>query len=49
MMSKKFKQYLQVMQHLPMDKQKEQLEQLFNSWKGNYAQVDDVLVVGIKI
>lgn len=49
LMSKRFKEYLMVMQHLPMDKQKEQLEQLFNSWKGNYAQVDDVLVVGIKI
>lgn len=49
MMSKRFKQYLQVMQHLPMDKQKEQLEQLFNSWKGNHEQVDDVLVVGIRV
>lgn len=49
MMSKRFKQYLQVMQHLPMDKQKEQLTQLFNSWKGNHEQVDDVLVVGIRV
>ncbi|HCI57697.1 MAG TPA: hypothetical protein DFH96_02865 [Bacteroidetes bacterium] len=49
LMSKRFKEYLMVMQHLPMDKQKEQLEQLFHSWKGACEQVDDVLVVGIKI
>ncbi len=33
----------------PMSKQKEILEQRFNEWKGNLEQVDDVLILGIKI
>ena len=49
LMSKRFKEYLAVMQHLPMKKQQEQLEQLFHSWKGNYAQVDDVLIIGFRV
>jgi ligand-binding sensor domain-containing protein/serine phosphatase RsbU (regulator of sigma subunit) len=32
----------------PMAEQKEILEQVFNSWKGNYAQIDDILVIGFR-
>jgi hypothetical protein len=32
-----------------MNEQKETLHSFFDSWKGNYEQVDDVLVVGIKV
>ncbi|HRD39534.1 MAG TPA: SpoIIE family protein phosphatase [Bacteroidia bacterium] len=32
-----------------MDKQKELLHQQFENWKGKSAQVDDVLVIGIKV
>ena len=35
--------------HLPMQEQKQALQQCFASWKVNHEQVDDVLVVGIKI
>jgi hypothetical protein len=34
---------------LPMDAQKEKLNQVFESWKGNLEQVDDICVIGIKI
>ncbi len=33
----------------PMQKQKEILEQTFKRWQGNYKQLDDVLVMGIKL
>lgn len=44
------------MQHLlvknnnkPMDAQKEELDAEFESWRGNIEQVDDVMIIGIKI
>jgi len=33
----------------PMELQKEKLESTFNLWKGEQEQVDDVLIIGIKI
>ena len=35
--------------HLPMDEQKAELNRIFEDWKGNLEQVDDVLVIGIRI
>ncbi len=35
--------------NLPMNKQGELLTQAFNGWKGSHEQVDDVLVVGIRL
>jgi len=34
---------------LPMDDQKQRLNDTIESWKGNLEQVDDILVIGIKI
>jgi serine phosphatase RsbU (regulator of sigma subunit) len=34
---------------LPMQKQREELEQRFIAWKGELEQVDDVCVIGLKI
>jgi len=34
---------------MPMDKQKEYLEETFYSWKGNHWQMDDVLLAGIRV
>ena len=34
---------------LPMDVQKQKLETNFNEWKGDLEQIDDVLIIGIKI
>ena len=35
--------------HLPMSAQKVALAQFFDDWKKEYEQVDDVLVIGIKV
>ena len=34
---------------LSMDAQKEKLTEAFNTWKSDAEQIDDVLVIGIKI
>lgn len=34
---------------LPMDEQKEILHAKFEDWKGNLEQVDDVLLIGIRV
>jgi serine phosphatase RsbU (regulator of sigma subunit) len=47
--SKKFKQMLLDIHHLPMNEQKEIIEKRFNEWKGELKQIDDVVVAGIKI
>ncbi len=48
-MSKKFKDTLLSMHESPMSVQQESLAAFFDNWKGAYEQVDDVLVVGIKV
>lgn len=34
---------------LPMEEQKQILEKIFEKWRGNLEQVDDVLIIGIQI
>ncbi|MFC2137858.1 hypothetical protein ACFLTE_06760, partial [Bacteroidota bacterium] len=34
---------------LPMSKQKDILENTYNAWKGTERQIDDVLVMGVRI
>ncbi len=34
---------------LPMDEQKKVLGEIFERWRGNLEQIDDVLVIGLKI
>jgi len=47
---KRFKQLLQTIHTEPVAKQKEILEKEFNNWKGDdYEQVDDILILGIRI
>lgn len=46
---KPFQQILMDIANLPMKNQHEKLDKLFEKWKGNLEQVDDVLVIGIKI
>lgn len=48
-MKKRFKETLLSIQHLNMPQQKQKLENIFYSWKGSNEQIDDVLVIGIKI
>ena len=48
-MTKRFKNELLSIQHLNMHEQEKYLKKLFENWKGNNEQVDDVLVIGIRI
>ncbi len=48
-MVKRFHDYLGVIHQHSMKEQQKELESLFDGWKGNYEQVDDVLVIGIKL
>ncbi len=48
-MTKRFKNLLVEVMNEPMDKQKEILDEQVESWRGNLEQVDDILVIGIKI
>ena len=48
----KYKQLEEVLlsaHSLSMEKQKEILKERFNTWKGNLEQVDDVLVIGVRV
>jgi serine phosphatase RsbU (regulator of sigma subunit) len=44
-----FRKLLLEIHNNPMHKQKELLEQFHDNWKGNYEQVDDIMVFGLKI
>ncbi len=46
---KQFKDLLLQNNHLPIIEQSNILSKIFNEWKGNLEQVDDVCVIGIKI
>lgn len=50
-MSKSFKELLITIYHKPMDEQRQILEDTFYNWiaEGNEIQVDDVVVLGVKI
>ena len=48
-MYKQLKELLVSMSQLPMNEQKTILDAEFNNWKGNLEQVDDVLIIGIRI
>jgi serine phosphatase RsbU (regulator of sigma subunit)/ligand-binding sensor domain-containing protein len=47
-MKKNFKKLLLDIQDYPMSKQKEILEERLRSWMGSSAQIDDILVLGMK-
>jgi serine phosphatase RsbU (regulator of sigma subunit) len=48
-MSKNLKELLISTSHLPCNEQEEKIANAFSAWKKSYEQVDDVLVIGIKI
>lgn len=45
----RFQDLLKSVCYLPVDKQKQIVENKFNEWKGNREQTDDVLVISVKI
>ncbi len=48
-MSKQLKEYLMTISMLPMQEQKQKLNIVFDNWKGNMEQVDDVCLIGIRV
>jgi serine phosphatase RsbU (regulator of sigma subunit) len=46
---KAFRDMLLEIHNQPMERQKSILEEKFDSWKGDNEQVDDVLVIGVKV
>jgi len=48
-MSKKLKELLMSIQTQPMNEQKIILEDAFEKWRGEHAQVDDVLIIGVRM
>ncbi len=49
LMVKNFKNVLSEIHNRPVEEQKQKLVNVFNDWKNGFAQVDDVLVVGVRI
>ena len=50
LMTKNFKEFLISIHHLPMAEQQNQLDLKIKNWMGTlHAQVDDILIVGIKL
>ena len=47
--SRQFKELLISIQHKTMPEQKEILDKTIKEWKGNLEQVDDILVIGIRV
>jgi len=46
---KPFKKFLMSISHLSMDEQRKQLIAEYENWKKGYEQIDDVIVLGVKI
>ena len=44
-----FKKILMDIHKLPVSEQEQELDKRFKEWKGRYEQIDDVIVVGIRI
>lgn len=49
LMSARFKELLLSINHMGMREQEEYLKNYFENWKGSAEQVDDVLVIGVRI
>lgn len=47
-MVKRFNELLLAMQSQSMEEQCKTLDQTFENWRGNYQQIDDILIIGIK-
>ncbi len=47
-MTKKFRELLLEISHLPIKEQENRISQVFDRWKGKIHQIDDVLVMGIR-
>ncbi len=48
-MKKRFRNLLLDIYKKPLEQQQKELEEVFDDWKGDTDQIDDVLIIGIKI
>ncbi|MCC5921176.1 MAG: SpoIIE family protein phosphatase [Cyclobacteriaceae bacterium] len=48
-MTRRFRSFLKSIHRLPSEEQEELLEQEFLNWKGNEQQLDDILIMGLRI
>lgn len=48
-MTARFKQFLVSISNLSMDEQKQRLEEEYEAWRGNGTQLDDLLVIGLRV
>lgn len=48
-MSRQFQKLLYSIRHLSMKSQEEMLDKTFREWRGELEQVDDILVIGVRI
>ncbi len=46
---KSFQKLLLSINKFPMEKQQQELDKIIEEWKGNFEQIDDILVMGVKI
>lgn len=46
---KQLQELLLSLSHKPLNQQKEELSVVFDQWKGNLEQIDDILIIGIKV
>ncbi len=49
LMTKKLKELLSEVSFFGANEQKTKLEEAFNNWKGDHAQIDDVCIIGLKV
>ncbi len=47
--SKRFKDLLSSISLLPVEKQKQQIDDFLQTWQGNNEQIDDILIIGIRV
>jgi len=45
----RLKRLIEQVSDLPMEKQKETISEFYYNWKGSFDQVDDILIMGVKI
>ena len=48
-MYRQFRETLLSIKDLPMDEQRALLDQKIEAWKGSFEQVDDILIIGVRI
>ena len=48
-MTKKFREILISIQSMPMNEQEKYLNDFIENWKQDVEQVDDILVIGVRI